>query len=89
MVAKIITGSSLYGLLSYNEEKIKENKAKLIADRGIIKDLSDVDFSMSNTLWSFNDHLINNRRTKKPYVHISINPDPKDNISDEDLKDLP
>ncbi|WP_236682759.1 conjugal transfer protein MobB [Riemerella anatipestifer] len=37
---------------------------------------------------SFEPYLIVNQRTEKPILHISINPDPKDEVSDNDFKEI-
>jgi hypothetical protein len=43
----------------------------------------DPNLDMNFALRSFEPYLIANKRTEKPVVHISLNPDPKDNLSDE------
>jgi hypothetical protein len=45
-------------------------------------------FDIHNCLQSFEPCLLANRRTEKPVLHISINPDPKDVLSDEQLSDI-
>jgi ribosomal protein L30E len=44
MVAKIKSGKSLIGALNYNENKVKQGKAKLIEASGYPKDKDDLNF---------------------------------------------
>ncbi|GHT03217.1 mobilization protein [Bacteroidia bacterium] len=37
---------------------------------------------------SFENYLLANKRTEKPVIHLSINPDPKDKLSDEQLSEI-
>jgi hypothetical protein len=39
-------------------------------------------------LRSFEPYLLANRKTEKPILHISLNPDPKDKVSDEQFEKL-
>ena len=39
-------------------------------------------------LQSFENYLLANRRTEKPVLHISLNPDPKDVLSNEQLSEI-
>jgi hypothetical protein len=43
---------------------------------------------MHTCLQSFEPYLLANKRTEKPVLHISINPDPKDKLSDEQLSEI-
>jgi hypothetical protein len=43
---------------------------------------------MHTCLQSFEPYLLANKRTEKPVLHISINPDPKDKLSDEKLSEI-
>lgn len=84
MVAKINSGASLFGALTYNINKVKEGHARVIASEGIIQNLSgNCDMDLFLDMKSFEPYLCLNDRIKKPIVHISLNPDPKDNLSDE------
>jgi hypothetical protein len=85
MIAKIGRGSNLYGALVYNQLKVeKENGQILITNR--IIETRHGDYSISQLAQSFEPYLIANRNTEKPTLHISLNPDPKDNVSDEKFK---
>lgn len=81
MVAKISKGTSLYGVLLYNQDKVDKREATVIHSRGIIHD-EHLCYTLNNCLRSFDLQLIANNRTKKPAVHISLNPDPRDRVDD-------
>ncbi|MDH6310956.1 hypothetical protein M2451_003820 [Dysgonomonas sp. PFB1-18] len=81
MVAKITHGSSLYGTLFYNQKKVDESKGELLFSNKIIQDYPSGGVSLYNAMKSFEPYLIANKRTKKPVVHISLNPDPRDKIT--------
>jgi hypothetical protein len=48
----------------------------------------DGNIDISTCLQSFEPYLLANKRTEKPVIHISINPDPKDVLSDEQLSEI-
>lgn len=82
MVAKIGKGSSLHGALSYNQEKIKEEQAKvLFSNRVMLNRDGSVNMYLANQ--SFTPYLDANKNTEKPVLHISINPHPDDVVSDD------
>lgn len=82
MVAKIGKGSSLHGALSYNQEKVKEEQAKvLFSNRVMLNRDGSVNMYLANQ--SFAPYLDANKNTEKPVLHISINPHPDDKVSDE------
>jgi Relaxase/Mobilisation nuclease domain len=87
MVAKIGRGKSLFGALSYNMDKVKNNTATVLAGQKIIES-PDSTFTTAQILNSFQAYLIANRKTEKPVVHISLNPDPDDSINNDDYKAL-
>ena len=72
MVAKISFGSSLYGALAYNGEKINKEEGKLLATNKIFDDCSGKT-SIANALRDFQRYLSPHIRTEKPVVHISLN----------------
>ena len=83
MVAKISYGKNLFGVLQYNMQKIVNNNAQIICSNNVItNDPQTGKESMHLLLESFKTHLINNQRTKKPIMHISLNPHPKDKLTD-------
>ena len=81
------SGNSIYGALSYNQNKVEDNHAKVIF-AGNMKDPEDGIYSMSVCLKSFESRLMANQKTEKPVLHISLNPDPKDNLSNEHLSEI-
>jgi hypothetical protein len=85
MVAKIGRGKSLFGALTYNMDKVKNNTATVLAGQKIIES-PDGTFTISQISNSFQAYLAANRKTEKPVVHISINPDPEDRVSNNDYK---
>ena len=87
MVAKISSGNSLYGILSYNQIKVEDNHAKVIFTHKMLESL-DGKFDIAMCLQSFEPYLIANKRTEKPVLHVSLNPDPKDVLSDEQLSEI-
>ena len=81
------SGNSIYGALSYNQIKVDDDHAKVIfADN--MKDPEDGIYTMSVCLKSFESRLMVNQKTEKPVLHISLNPDPKDVLSDEQLSKI-
>ncbi|WP_116787009.1 conjugal transfer protein MobB [Flavobacterium psychrotrophum] len=87
MVAKIGRGKSLFGALSYNMDKVKANTATVLAGQKIIESL-DGSFTIPQISNSFQAYLVANRKTEKPVVHISLNPDPDDQVSSNDYKSI-
>lgn len=85
MVAKISIGSSLYGAISYNGEKINEAKGRILAANKIILP-PDGKVSVSGMVENFKVFMPQMGRTKKPVLHISLNPHPDDRHSDQDLE---
>lgn len=87
MVAKISKGSSLQGALLYNQEKVKEQQAKVLFSNRIILN-RDGSLNMYLANLSFAPYLNANQNTEKPVLHISINPHPDDVVSDEMYSDI-
>lgn len=87
MVAKISSGSSIYGVLAYNQEKVDDNHAMVLFTNRMIEP-KDGMYDISICMRSFEPYLLANIKTEKPALHISINPDPKDKLSDEQLSDI-
>ena len=87
MVAKIGSGSSLYGALSYNQQKVEKGEAKVLS-HNLMHEPPDGNFSIEVCFKTFESYLLANKHTKKPIIHISLNPDPKDNLTDEQLNEM-
>lgn len=87
MIAKIGRGKSLYGALAYNYQKLEKESAQVLFTQKIIQ-APDGNYSVEQLSRSFELHLLANRKTEKPVLHISLNPDPKDNVSDPDFENM-
>lgn len=89
MVAKINKGNNLYGALSYNQEKVDEGLGKVLASNLVCEPengrFSVVACAANFARWMPSpEHL----PTKKPVIHISINPHPDDKLSNDQLADI-
>jgi hypothetical protein len=87
MIAKISSSNNLYGALSYNQNKVEDKHAQVIFANKMIEP-EDENFDIPTCLMSFENYLLANKRTEKPVIHISINPDPKDVLSNEQLSEI-
>ena len=87
MVAKISSSNNLYRALAYNQTKVDKGKAEVIFAHKMIEN-KDGRFDMRTSLQSFEPYLSANRRTEKPVLHVSVNPDPKDRLTDEQLSEI-
>lgn len=83
MIAKISHGGSLYGVLAYNQIKVDELHADVLFGNRIIEPPGDKPYTIEHISRSFGDYLTANRKTEKPILHISLNPDPKDCVTEE------
>ena len=84
MVAKISTGQSLYGALAYNQEKVDEGHAKILAANLVLQP-EDGQFSIGDCMKDFQRWMPSHYRTEKPVIHISLTPHPDDVLTDEQL----
>lgn len=83
MVAKINRGSSLYGALHYNFSKVSEGTARIISGNRMPSDEDGrLSPSIRDSMFAFENYLLANRNTKKPIMHISLNPSPEDKLTD-------
>lgn len=82
MIAKLGRSSNLYGALAYNNIKIEKEKGKILFTNKIIETPSG-QYSVAQLAQSFEPYLAVNRNTEKHTLHISLNPDPNDEVSDE------
>ncbi len=87
MVAKISTGSSLFGVLSYNQEKIDAGQAKILSTNKVLLPM-DKSLNLAFCMKSFENHLPKDVKTEKPVVHISLNPHPDDVLTDLQLSQI-
>lgn len=82
MVAKINYGSSLFGILVYNGEKVNEGVAKILETNKVFFP-ADGTHDISACMQDFMAYMPNHVLTKKPVIHISLNPHPDDSLTDE------
>lgn len=83
MVANITSGSNLYGALLYNMEKVGQGQAQIVTGNRIFDNPATGRPDMQSCMNSFRLYLEANRNTTDTVFHVSLNPDPKDNLSDE------
>lgn len=87
MVAKIGHGENIMGALSYNQLKVQKEIGEVLFTHKMVE-TPDGNYSVAQLSRSFEPYLLANRRTEKPVLHISLNPDPKDKVSDDDFKEM-
>ncbi len=87
MIAKITGGKSVYGVLKYNGLKAEDGKAEILLQNNMLES-PDNRFDIGLCMRSFAPYLFANRRTEKPVIHISLNPDPKDRVTDRELSEM-
>lgn len=87
MVAKISIGSSLYGALAYNSEKINREEGRVLGANKIILP-ADGQIDIGRIAENFNAFMPKTGKTKKPVLHISLNPHPDDKLTDQDFEIL-
>jgi hypothetical protein len=81
MVAKIGRGQNLTGVLSYNQLKVEKENAEILFTNKMLETPDGI-YTIAQLSRSFEPYLLANRKTEKTVLHISLNPDPKDNVSD-------
>ncbi|WP_026713734.1 conjugal transfer protein MobB [Flavobacterium daejeonense] len=87
MIAKIGRGANMMGALSYNQLKVdKENGEVLATNR--MRETVNGNYSVAQLYSSFEPYLMANKRTEKAVLHISLNPDPRDKVDDENFKKI-
>ncbi|MBG6063196.1 hypothetical protein IWX83_003006 [Flavobacterium sp. CG_9.1] len=87
MIAKIGRGANIIGALSYNQLKVNQENGAILATHRI-RETVNGQFTVNQLYSSFEPYLMANKRTEKPVLHISLNPNPKDSVSDEDFKKI-
>src|SRR5690554_4017294 len=87
MIAKIGKGSNIYGAILYNQQKVeRENGSVLLLNK--VPDTIDGKYSTQYFNKCFEPYLSANIKTEKIVRHISLNPDPKDKVSDEQFTEM-
>lgn len=87
MVAKISIGSSLYGALAYNGEKINKDEGRLLATNKIF-DEGTGKVDVNRAVEDFRSRMPAYVRTRNTVIHISLNPHPDDRLTDVELGNL-
>ncbi len=87
MIAKISSGSSIFGALAYNQMKVDEHHAKVLLSNRMIEP-RDGNYTIGVCMRSFESYLAANQKTEKPILHISLNPDPNDVLTDNQLSKI-
>lgn len=87
MVAKITTGKDVYGALAYNQRKVDRGKGKVLLTH-ILREPTDGRFDVAATAEDLLRWMPSHYRTEKPVVHISLNPDPEDRLTAEQLTEI-
>lgn len=88
MYANITSGSKIAGAILYNKRKIDEGHARLLGTNRMLGGRDPQHLGMEECLASFAPYLQANRNTDKPVIHISLNPDPRDRLTDEQLLEI-
>ena len=87
MVAKISIGSSLYGALAYNAQKVNAGEGKLLATNRVF-DGGDGRMDCARLLRDFCNCMPENIRTRNTVIHISLNPHPDDRLTDMEMANI-
>lgn len=87
MIAKIGRSSNLYGALAYNQLKVENENGQILFANKMIETASG-HYSVAQLAQSFAPYLIANRNTEKHTLHISLNPDPNDKVSDDKFREM-
>ena len=87
MIAKIGRSGNLYGALAYNQLKVENQNGKILFANKMIE-TANSHYSVAQLAQSFVPYLIANRNTEKHTLHISLNPDPKDKVSDDKYREM-
>ena len=87
MVAKISIGSSLYGALAYNAQKVNADEGKLLATNRVF-DGGDGQMDCTRLLRDFCNCMPENVRTRNTVIHVSLNPHPDDRLTDMEMANI-
>lgn len=84
MVPNVTSGSSFYGVIAYNKIKVDDGTAKVLWHPRIAADTSG-NVPIENCVQAFELYIALNSHVRKPVIHISLNPSPKDIFSEEQM----
>ncbi|SEK25088.1 relaxase/mobilization nuclease domain-containing protein [Parapedobacter koreensis] len=86
MVAKIISGKDIGGVLYYNEHKVEQGEAHIILASGFAGEITDMD--MLQKKQRFENLTMLNGRVKTNAIHISLNFDPTEKLTDQRMQEI-
>ncbi len=86
MVAVIKTGHSIHRILNYNENKVKEGMAECISASDYPMDVEKL--SLTHKLNRLLKQAALNENVTRNSVHVSLNFDPSEKLSNEQLKQI-
>lgn len=86
MVAKVTIGKTIRGVLSYNENKVKEGSAVCIKAEGFPVKADELSFN--DKLQTFLDYQLENRNVKTNAIHVSLNFDRAEKLDVEKLEKI-
>jgi hypothetical protein len=86
MVAKIIIGKKIRGVLHYNENKVMEGQAELILASAFGGDIEQMNFNQK--LQRFENLLMLKPKVKTNTLHITLNFDAAENLKDQKLQQI-
>ncbi|MFB2119897.1 relaxase/mobilization nuclease domain-containing protein [Parapedobacter sp. 2B3] len=84
MVAKVISGKDIGGVLRYNEHKVEEGQAHLILASGFAGEIDQL--NTAQKIQRFQHLTMLNARVKTNALHISLNFDPSEKPDDGTLQ---
>lgn len=86
MVAVVHQSSTMRNILNYNEHKVKDGVAVCLEASGFIKDAGELNFF--EKLRRFEKLIELNQATQYNSLHISLNFDPSETLSDDRLREI-
>ncbi|MCC9043894.1 relaxase/mobilization nuclease domain-containing protein [Myroides sp. M-43] len=87
MIAKIGKGSNLIGALSYNQLKVDKGQGSVLFTNNLTEPTNTSNY-IGKLYKQFEPYLLLNNKTEKAVRHISLNPNPKDKLSDQTLNEI-
>lgn len=84
MIAKISSTENLGGALGYNFKKMEKEEASILLAQGLYQNKEGT-YTMAEVLADMQALIPAKCRTKKTVFHCSLNPHPKEKLSDETL----
>src|SRR5687768_4137289 len=86
MVAKVIQGKSIRGVLNYNENKVQEGKASCIYAYNFPAEVDSLSFKAK--LDTFYKYTSKNDKVRTNAIHISLSFDRQDKLDTDRLTDI-